>query len=113
VSKVLKIRPREFKRVFHLTERFATTAQALVTRGHFWPHFGRILFAAGCFRTSSDVAVDVKTRVIPRKLSFDVAMQNAQNVFESLQGHLPFPNASLPFFTSRHHLAAKARLKSA
>jgi hypothetical protein len=88
VSKVLKIRPREFKRVFHLTERFATTAQALVTRGLFWPHFGRILFAAGCFRTLFDVVVVLQIRVIPRKLWFDVAMQNAQNVFESLQGHL-------------------------
>ena len=51
------------------------------------PRFGRILFAAGCFQTLFDVILTSNTRVIPRKLSFHVAMQNAQNVFESLQGH--------------------------
>ena len=62
------------------------------------PRFGRIPFVAGCFRTSSDVAVLSKTSVIPRKLLFDVAMQNAQNVFESLQGHLfSFPTLIRPF----------------
>jgi hypothetical protein len=54
--------------------------------GRSCPHFGRIPFAAGCFRTSLDVAAISKTRVIPRKLPLNGAMQNAQNVFESLQG---------------------------
>lgn len=54
--------------------------------GQSCPHFGRILFVAGCFRTSLDGATTSETRVIPRKLSFDAAMHNAQNVFESLQG---------------------------
>jgi hypothetical protein len=56
------------------------------TAGDFCPHFARILFAAGCFRTLLDVAAPSKIRVIPRNLSFRVAMQNAQNVFEPLQG---------------------------
>ncbi|UUT36386.1 hypothetical protein [Microbacterium elymi] len=67
-------------RVWHRSEPRSPTANS-------WPQIGRIPFAAGCFRTSLDVVADSKTRVIPRKLSFDVAMQNAQNVFESLQGH--------------------------
>lgn len=50
------------------------------------PHFGRILFTAGCFRTLVDVVVISRYRAIPRILSFDVAEHNAQNVFESLQG---------------------------
>lgn len=50
-------------------------------------------------------------RVIPRKLQFHAAMQNAQNVFESLQGHHLFslltwdfiggqatPHRFLPYF---------------
>ena len=35
-----------------------------------------------------DAAKLSKARIIRRKLSIFAAMQNAQNVFESLQGHL-------------------------
>lgn len=54
----------------------------------FWPLFGRILIVASCFRTYLPVADISDGRVIPRILSLDVAEHNAQNVFESLQGHL-------------------------
>lgn len=50
-------------------------------------HFARILFAASCFRTSINVGRVVTSRVIPRKTLLDDAEQNAQDVFESLQGH--------------------------
>lgn len=64
--------------------------RSISTTGNSCPHFGRIPFAAGCFQTSLDVAAVSKTRVIPRKMFFDVAMQNAQNVFESPQGYSGF-----------------------
>ena len=53
------------------------------------PHFGRIMFAGSCFRTYLDVAPISRTRVIARNLLYNVAEHNAQNVFESLQGHEP------------------------
>ena len=82
-------------RFWHGSERRSTT-------GNSCPRFGRIPFAAGCFRTSIDVVEVPKARVIPRKLPFDVVMQNAQNVFESLQGY--------HFFGSRPSLGADAAI---
>lgn len=60
---------------------------AIDSSGESYLHFGRILFAICYFRTLHDVASPAKTRIIRRKLSPTVAMQNARRVFESLQGH--------------------------
>lgn len=67
--------------------RFWHGSEHRSTTDHSCPLFALIRFADGWFRTSFKVEELPEIRVIPRKSLFDVAMQNAQDVFESLQEH--------------------------